>query len=59
MYGKAGNGAALFKTKTGGTKELKGYWCSVKIREGDTWKIRLSTNIPAATGAASPPKADK
>ena len=56
---ESGEWSCTVQDQDGSTKELKGYWCSVKIREGDTWKIRLSTNIPAATGAASPPKADK
>jgi uncharacterized protein (TIGR02246 family) len=37
-----------------GPVQLKGYWASIKVRDGDTWKIRLTTNTPAATAAATP-----
>jgi uncharacterized protein (TIGR02246 family) len=36
--------------------ELKGYWSSVHVREGDTWKIRLDTyNVTPAPAAAPSP----
>ena len=37
-----------------GPVQLKGYWASIKVRDGDTWKIRLTTNTPAATTSATP-----
>jgi uncharacterized protein (TIGR02246 family) len=37
-----------------GPVQLKGYWASIKVRDGDTWKIRLTTNTPAATGTPTP-----
>jgi uncharacterized protein (TIGR02246 family) len=37
-----------------GPVQLKGYWASIRVRDGDTWKIRLTTNTPAATAAATP-----
>ena len=37
-----------------GPVQLKGYWASIKVRNGDTWKIRLTTNTPATTAAATP-----
>jgi uncharacterized protein (TIGR02246 family) len=40
----------------GGLTEAKGYWSSIYVREGDTWKIRFDTfNVtPAAPATASP-----
>jgi uncharacterized protein (TIGR02246 family) len=51
---ESGEWSCTIQDQNGVSKELKGYWCSVKVREGDTWKIRLSTNIPAAVAAATP-----
>jgi uncharacterized protein (TIGR02246 family) len=44
----------IIQGQDSGPKQIKGYWASVKVREGDTWKIRLTTNTPAAAGAATP-----
>jgi uncharacterized protein (TIGR02246 family) len=51
---ESGEWSCIVQDQNGESKQLKGYWCSVKVREGDTWKIRLSTNIPAAVAAATP-----
>ena len=47
---ESGEWNGTIQDQKGGPIQLKkGYWCSIKIREGDTWKIRLTTSIPAAT----------
>ena len=46
--------STLMITGQSGPVQLKGYWASIKVRDGDTWKIRLTTNTPAATAAATP-----
>ena len=51
---ESGEWSCSIEDQNGVPKQLKGYWCSVKVREGDTWKIRLSTNIPAAVAAGTP-----
>jgi uncharacterized protein (TIGR02246 family) len=40
----------------GGLIEGKGYWSSIYVREGDTWKIRLDTfNVTPAPAATPSP----
>ena len=40
----------------GGLTEAKGYWSSIYVREGDTWKIRLDTfNVTPAPAATPSP----
>ena len=51
---ESGEWSCIVQDQSGVPKQLNGYWCSVKVREGDTWKIRLSTNIPAAVAAGTP-----
>jgi ketosteroid isomerase-like protein len=49
--------SATYQVHNGPPQQGKGYWSSVYIREGDTWKICLETyNVappPAATTAAT------
>ncbi len=33
--------------QTGGPKQAKGYWTSIVVREGDTWKDRMQIAIVA------------
>ena len=63
LIGTAGDAVCLngelsetTKDPNGGLTEIKGYWSSVYVREGDTWKIRLDTfNVtPAAAATPSP-----
>jgi uncharacterized protein (TIGR02246 family) len=53
-----GEWKATIQGQTGGPIQLKGNWASVKVREGDDWRIRLTINnvtpAPAATGTATP-----
>ena len=35
-------------------RQLKGYWAAVKVREGDTWKLRMVTANVTPAPAASP-----
>ena len=51
-----GEWSETIQDPNGGPIEVKGYWSSVHVREGDTWKIRLDTyNVtPAPAAAASP-----
>ena len=46
-----------FQDQKGSLIEVKSYWSNVRVREGDTWKIRLDTfNVtppPAATPSPS------
>jgi ketosteroid isomerase-like protein len=46
--------------KSGDPESIKGYWSSVDIREGDSWKIRLLTyNVTPAPVATPSPNAVK
>jgi ketosteroid isomerase-like protein len=38
---ESGEWSCSIEDQNGVPKQLKGYWCSVKVREGDTWKIRF------------------
>jgi ketosteroid isomerase-like protein len=55
---KNGEWSTTLQGKDFGPIQLKGYWSSITVRDGDTWKDRLQTfNItpaPPATDAASP-----
>jgi ketosteroid isomerase-like protein len=35
----------------GGPRKHSGYWSSVKVREGDTWKTCLHTSVPGVYSA--------
>jgi len=50
-----GEWSLTLQGETGGPIQLKGYWSSVDVREGDAWKDRMQTwNItPAPTAPAS------
>ena len=39
---------------SGNSTEVKGYWSSIDVREGDTWKIRLDTFNQIPVRAATP-----
>jgi len=40
--------------QTGGPKQAKGYWTSIVVREGDTWKDRMQISIVAQSPAVTP-----
>jgi ketosteroid isomerase-like protein len=40
--------------QTGGPKQAKGYWTSIVVREGDTWKDRMQISIVAQAPAMTP-----
>jgi len=40
--------------QTGGPKQAKGYWTSIVVREGDTWKDRMQISIVAQAPALTP-----
>ena len=40
--------------QTGGPKQAKGYWTSIVVREGDTWKDRMQISIVAQAPDATP-----
>jgi ketosteroid isomerase-like protein len=40
--------------QTGGPKQAKGYWTSIVVREGDTWKDRMQISIVAQAPAVTP-----
>jgi uncharacterized protein (TIGR02246 family) len=42
-----GEWSCTVQGQSGGPIQLSGYWSSVKVREGDAWKLRLHTSIPA------------
>ena len=49
-----GNGewSQTLRGQTGGPIEMKGYWSSIFVREGDAWKFRMETwNITPAPAA--------
>jgi hypothetical protein len=48
-----GEWSCTIQGQSGGPRQLRGYWSSVKVREGDTWKTRLHTSVPAAHFAKS------
>jgi uncharacterized protein (TIGR02246 family) len=43
-----GEWSCTIQGQSGDPIRLNGYWSSVKVREGDTWKTRLHSSIPAA-----------
>jgi hypothetical protein len=42
------------QSQTGGPKQGKGYWTSIVVREGDTWKDRMQISIVAQAPDATP-----
>jgi hypothetical protein len=40
--------------QTGGPKQAKGYWTSIVVREGNTWKDRMQISIVAQAPAMTP-----
>jgi ketosteroid isomerase-like protein len=51
-----GEWSSTIQVKGANPVELKGYWGSIKVLEGDTWKIRLdiSNVTPKPAGTPSP-----
>ena len=53
-----GEWSCTIQGQSGDPIEVNGFWSSVKVREGDTWKIRMNAIIhtppPAATGTPPP-----
>ena len=43
-----GEWSCAIQGKSGDPIQLNGYWSAVYVREGDAWKIRLDTSVPAA-----------
>ena len=52
-----GEWSLTFQGKNPGPIQLKGYWSSISVREGDTWKDRMLTyNITPAPAAPAQTK---
>jgi ketosteroid isomerase-like protein len=49
-----GGWSETLQGKNFGPIQLKGYWSTIDVREGDTWKIRMLTYNLAAAPAATP-----
>jgi ketosteroid isomerase-like protein len=49
---ESGEWSCSIEDQNGVPKQLKGYWCSVKVREGDTWNSQ-STFVRAMTGKSA------
>ncbi len=53
-----GEFSQTIQSQNGAPIQLKGYWGSVTVREGDTWKTRMVTfNIAPAPAATPSPTA--
>jgi len=53
-----GEWTRTIQSPNGGPIEVKGYWSSIYVREGDTWKIRFDTfNVTPAPAATPSPTA--
>ncbi|MBV8214124.1 MAG: DUF4440 domain-containing protein [Verrucomicrobia bacterium] len=51
-----GEWSGTIQSKSGGPRQLKGYWTTILVRDGDTWKFLMETPVitPAPASTSSP-----